>query len=485
MQVVNKINSVLPPLPPSPPPQLLQQIEEKSTSTVATLSTMLFTNDESSFTRVTSRCRDKTDFDGSRNSNNNENTSKWASSLARSSNATTSITSAIVFDNLIQSNSIANDEIIERGFAAPLNSLVQQAKATKTKRLADRTNTTNKIINKLNKMPISVAEAASMTSTTEFVKVDYTPKLLTKAIRRKYMRICCLGLSSEQVQAAERYVKKLNELMSRDDIPLADSNYSAHRVEASLEDSFGVESTHLILDFKRIFQNNSQQINLKYKLIMLNAALRRCKIVSYEWIEQSRVRKKWLGEKSFEMESYLGDSLVNYKYADTDEVNEKEAQERSKAFDVRMARLLRLCKNKISHDLFKKCKNVYIIPEAPQLQQPNQSCSSQSDFESSNFFADYDTCQCLLSELIVKCGGHITSRMECAELLIAVDKTNDYDEESNVDKTKIELEQNYFAEKILEYRRKLRKKSGVQVLTSDWIIGKKIHTVHVSHFCLV
>jgi len=146
----------------------------------------------------------------------------------------------------------------------------------------------------------------------------------------------------------------------------------------------------------------------------------------------------------------------------------------------------------LKRNTFASYKNIYVIEEL------NESCSNDDTYNKSNTsndeFNDFDMGQSLkpnelsnswftlkkfttydyLTEIMTKCGACLTSRVALAELIVAIDKTNDYNTETSSGRMQLEKDRNIFRECAIELRKKLRsKQSGIQIVSSDWIIGKK------------
>jgi len=78
-----------------------------------------------------------------------------------------------------------------------------------------------------------------------------------------------------------------------------------------------------------------------------------------------------------------------------------------------------------------------------------------------------------LTEILTKCGACLTSRVALAELIVAIDKTYDYNSETPRGQAQLAKERNAFRDCMHELSRKLRtKQAGIMVVSSEWIIGK-------------
>jgi len=154
-----------------------------------------------------------------------------------------------------------------------------------------------------------------------------------------------------------------------------------------------------------------------------------------------------LEETKYLLENYLGEKLD--EYAETD-------------FDVQVVRLIRKtdCKAK----LFAGEKKIFLIKERTDLGKGGVI----SDDEDVEFFYKKSTLQTYLSQIIQKYGGEITCKFEEADLIVALDKTNDYDQTNEAHQKRIEMDQRYFVGCIYKLK-KLLTKGRVNVISSEWI----------------
>ncbi len=232
---------------------------------------------------------------------------------------------------------------------------------------------------------------------------------------------------------------------------------------------YSSNTTHLILDFTLLFDsdengtnNTKPNLDLNKKCLLVLAALNQTKIIRYEWLQHSLNKSAWVDETKYMLESYVGPDLSEY--------DEQE-------FDIRLIRMLRYLKNhKMSH-IFQAYKNVYIIEHGENLtesemqldESEQENSSSQISQCSFSFFKEKNTTYDHLVNIMTKCGGHLTSRPQQAELIIAVDRTQDFEDMQKYRK-EIKHEMVYFKQKAEELSRLIRKKEGVSIVSSDWIL---------------
>ena len=236
-------------------------------------------------------------------------------------------------------------------------------------------------------------------------------------------------------------------------------------------DTISKDTTHLIVDFDHLF-GSTESLKLFVKCKLLFAALNRTRIVRYEWLTHSLKRKCWLDEKK-----YL---LANYIEQDGD-YDENE-------FDLRLLKLIENLDDQITSQLFQHERNIFIFDECHHQNDNDDDDGielkmkamtlGESSSSSSSFLEVRDRLRDYLSELIVTCGGHVTSRLKNARLMIAIDKmSSDYASSSSSssgdDQTSeaVEREQSHFRQCIDEMEREvMREQCCCQVLSSDWII---------------
>jgi hypothetical protein len=142
---------------------------------------------------------------------------------------------------------------------------------------------------------------------------------------------------------------------------------------------------------------------------------------------------------------------------------------------------------KIKRSTFTAFKNVYV------LEEPNEDkCNQSQDSDVADADADFDFVKPLksnelsnswytlknattydyLTEILTKCGACLTSRVALAELIVAIDKTYDYNSDTPLGQVQLEKDRNAFRDCMNELSKKLRtKQAGIMVVSSEWIIG--------------
>jgi hypothetical protein len=242
----------------------------------------------------------------------------------------------------------------------------------------------------------------------------------------------------------------------KETIALLNSDDKA-KCSISVSRIFSTNSSHLIIDFVQMFEK-SIQIDLKTKLIILQAVLNKCKIIRIEWISHCKMKKCWLDERSYLLENYLSKDLNEY--------DEYE-------FDVRLVKLIRRLPS-IKLDLFSAYKNVFIIRERSESKLTSEIDSDDNEEidDNSKKVKIKSTLHFFLSELLVKCGSILTNNPSKAELLIAIDKTNDYDENNKAHANKIKMDQKYFLNNINKLKNLISHE--LNVISSEWVLGKLI-----------
>ena len=213
----------------------------------------------------------------------------------------------------------------------------------------------------------------------------------------------------------------------------------------------------MLVDFEQEFVN--KQPELKTKLILLMAALNGCKIVRLEWLVHSGSNQAWLDEDKYLLENYLGEDLTTYDELD---------------FSVRLVQLIRrLNANESSNNYFERFTNIFVIRERTENKTNPAYEISVSDMEEDEPLKakrHNSPLSYWLRHLVVKCGGQLTNNPFQAELMIAIDRTGDYDEENKRDANKIKMDQKYFLNCIKKLKCVIS--SNVQVISSEWILGR-------------
>jgi hypothetical protein len=164
-------------------------------------------------------------------------------------------------------------------------------------------------------------------------------------------------------------------------------------------------------------------------------------------MSHSLIKRRWLEEAKYLLENYIGEELGDY--SDTD-------------FDVQVVRMIRRLKAGSRFRVFGGEKKMFVIKE--RLESGKVECGDEVAF-----FEKKSTLQTYLSQIIQKCGGEMTSRVEEADIMIALDRTNDYDENNEVHLKRIEMDQKHFVV-CIEKLKRLVTKAKVEVISSEWVL---------------
>lgn len=218
--------------------------------------------------------------------------------------------------------------------------------------------------------------------------------------------------------------------------------------ETTVQKMFNSSTTHLIVDFESTFDNGD--IDLRSKLIILLSALKKCKIIRHEWLIHSKTKQVWLDEEKYLLQNYLGPDLSEYSEFD---------------FDVKVVKLIRkLEKDRLT--CFSRYKNIFIIKE-------RLDNKSSPVFDDVALFTSKSALQTILSQIITLCGGSVTNEIAKGKFMIAMDKTNDYEEENKSHQEKVKLDQRYFLTCVNKLK-SLIERPNVDVISSEWVIGNLI-----------
>ena len=111
-----------------------------------------------------------------------------------------------------------------------------------------------------------------------------------------------------------------------------------------------------------------------------------------------------------------------------------------------------------------------------ELTSDETSCTDfdkSADMCNSWFTFKKNTTYDYLTELMIKCGANLTSRVALAELIVAIDKSNDYDSNCTNGQVRLTNDRAQFRKSLQDMAKNIRKKQdGIKVVSSDWIIGK-------------
>jgi len=164
-------------------------------------------------------------------------------------------------------------------------------------------------------------------------------------------------------------------------------------------------------------------------------------------MSHSLIKRRWLEEAKYLLENYIGEELGDYSETD---------------FDVQVVRMIRRLKASSRFRVFGGEKKMFVIKE--RQESAKVECGDEVAF-----FEKKSTLQTYLSQIIQKCGGEMTSRVEEADIMIALDRTNDYDENNEVHLKRIEMDQKHFVT-CIEKLKRLVTKAKVEVISSEWVL---------------
>lgn len=218
--------------------------------------------------------------------------------------------------------------------------------------------------------------------------------------------------------------------------------------------------------------------------MLLKAASNRCKLIRFEWVLNSKIRNQWLDESKYLLENYVSSETFD----DYDEM----------AFDIQLIKFIRAQNEPHSQkvNLFARFKNIYLIRDSSEYENDldHDDVDDNNDDDDDDYHkqsADdineldvllkrrQNTLYDLFIDLLTKFGATLTSRASMAEFIIAIDKTNDFDDDENNNEHRIAIENEkaHFDKCIKHIEHRLRKKNGAQILSSNWIIGKFLELV--------
>lgn len=172
----------------------------------------------------------------------------------------------------------------------------------------------------------------------------------------------------------------------------------------------------------------------------------------FEWLAHSELKREWCPEDQYTLESYIDIDLDNFE-----EQNE---------FDIRLVKFERNLKLTDRVDLFSKYGNIFLL--GCDFENFNDISLSDSFFKSKNCLYDY------FHELITRCNGLITSRAACANLIILIDTSDDYETSTKLGADQVLQEAIKFKKIFKEIRGKLIKckiKKKINIISSNWILG--------------
>ena len=135
----------------------------------------------------------------------------------------------------------------------------------------------------------------------------------------------------------------------------------------------------------------------------------------------------------------------------------------------------------LKKNLFASFQPIYVMEELNEADTDDAGNNSQLDFDKSTdlcsswFSFKKNTTYDYLTELMTKCGANLTSRVALAQIIVAIDKTNDYDSNCTSGQLRLETDRDTFRQSVKQLEKCIRKKQdGIMVVSSDWIIGWKL-----------
>jgi hypothetical protein len=242
------------------------------------------------------------------------------------------------------------------------------------------------------------------------------------------------------------------------------TNDKHERIKATINQKYNSNTTHLIMDFQATFEQETHCLclsTLKMYLLIL-ATLNRCKLVRFEWLIHSNNKKKWLNISDYSLDTYVGNDMYDLDQQDD--------------FDIKLAKLVRKVENSsLNRKLFSSLKNIFIMNDDFMKENKNDSNSNTNLSIFKDFFAtsnsNFDSINDILIDIMTKLGAHIISRVNCCSIIVAVDKTYDYDDNNQSDLDKIEHDKLNFVKSINKFKHSIRKKNGVEIISSNWIMN--------------
>jgi hypothetical protein len=314
---------------------------------------------------------------------------------------------------------------------------------------------------------------------------------------KRVFNLTHLDLTKRHLEIMKKVVVDINNAESQ----RFESAKDTELVTCFMHKRFSANSTHIIIDFNKFFDPDKARdiLTLNKKCLLTLAVLSSCKITRIEWLKHSWRYSKWREESQFLLESYLESEIEAYDPTDD--------------FDVKLIRLIDNVKRNKMEKFFSAYKNIYIIDQENDDEQQDdefdatvnmmhetvegeenydeEDDNDDDEFElvatsrsggkksklfnattntSVNIFRTKNSTYNLLDEILRKCGAHKASRARCAELFIVVDRTT---HDFNLDDTEIERERSHFFQKIDEITPHVRRKEGVPVISSNWILGNQ------------
>ncbi|CAF0900151.1 unnamed protein product [Brachionus calyciflorus] len=264
----------------------------------------------------------------------------------------------------------------------------------------------------------------------------------------KTFNISHMDLDERQLNKMKLVIKNLKKQYKyRDEI-----------INSVFFNNFNSSITHIVIDFEKKFDGNTV-ISTNNKFMLILAALKECKIIRYEWLLHSEIKLKWNAEKKYLLESYIDQDL-----------NELDKEEQNE-FDIRLIKFIRNLKLTDRIDLFSKYGNIYISNNENSYDE-NENDTQNSFSDSFTSFKSKEKLYDYLHEVITRCNGLITSRVACADLILAIDKADDYDSSEHgkacLKQVAICLKSSLDEIKNKLTNCKIRKK--IPVVSSNWVL---------------
>ena len=128
-----------------------------------------------------------------------------------------------------------------------------------------------------------------------------------KIMPKKSINIAYLCISDEMKLSMDQAVKSLKNATFE---CATKSTECVIQAVAKVSEQYNQRTTHLIVDCKSAFEDNLLSVN--DKLVLVLAALNKCKIVRYQWLKKSCQKMKWIDDANYLLENYIDEDLASY-----------------------------------------------------------------------------------------------------------------------------------------------------------------------------
>ena len=219
------------------------------------------------------------------------------------------------------------------------------------------------------------------------------------------------------------------------------------------EDTFSMRTTHVLADFDESF--SPERLLTRHKCQLVLACLNGAVLVDREWLLQCVTARRWLDERTFTLDYYMDQEIDAYDPRD---------------FDTRLLRLMRrlAAAADVNSKLFASHRNLLIV----DVEADDESATAAE--LSMELRLERRPTREYVATLVQRCGGHLTSRVSHADMIVAVD-------ESAAAAAAVEVASSgkRWQRRLLQLAKRVGKRRGdrgVPAVSSDWVLDSLLES---------